>query len=42
MAELRSEKLLIPHVLKMEPKGSALDWMWWDRGVSSGSFGLNS
>lgn len=41
-AELGSEQLLVLRVLKTEPKGSALGWMWWDRGVSSDGLGLNS
>lgn len=41
-AELGSEQLLVLCVLKTEPKGSALGWMWWDRGVSSDGLGLNS
>lgn len=41
-AGLGSEQLLVLRVLKTEPKGSALGWMWWDRGVSSDGLGLNS
>lgn len=35
VGEFSSEKCLILDVLKLEPKGSALDWMWCEGEVSN-------